>query len=178
MTASYVEASSGASLTLVAYIATCLATLRAASRDGPSNSGIWLCIFTLFGLLTINKYFDLQTRFADFMRYEAEIYGWYGNRRLFQHILFISSVALFLLTTFWIIPLIKRRGYALSIAIFSSFFLTLYICIRATSLHGIDSFLGSQFLTIRINDFLERFGIVVTGIAALTMRRPMHADRR
>ncbi|MFT4056644.1 MAG: hypothetical protein QM681_19225 [Novosphingobium sp.] len=169
---------SGFSLTFAGYLVACLATLRASVRDRPANAGTWLAIFTLLGLLSINKYFDLQTHFADFMRDEAQISGWYDNRRVFQHIFFIAAVALFLLITFWIAPLMKRRGYALSIAICGAFFLTLYISVRAASLHSVDIFLGSPFLAMSMNDFLERAGIAIIGVAALTVPRSEPSDNR
>lgn len=167
---------SGFSLTFLGYVAACLATLWASLRDRPGNATQWLSIFTLLGLLSINKYFDLQTHFADFMRDEAHVAGWYDNRRVIQHILFIATVALFLLIMFWIAPLIRRRGYALSIALLGGFFLTLFVSVRAASLHSVDIFLGSPFLSMSMNDFIERAGIAITGMAALTVRRCLYPD--
>lgn len=169
---------SGGSLTIAIYLVACLASLYAVLRDKPQNAAAWLGIFIQVGLLTINKYFDVQTWFADIMREEAHISGWYGSRRVFQHIFFISCVVMFLLITFWIIPLINRRGYALSIAMLSTFFLTIFVCVRAVSLHSIDSFLGSPVMGVSMNDVFERCGIAVTAISALVVRRSAFPGKR
>ncbi len=137
---------------------------------------LWLSITLVMILLGINKQLDLQSFFTAAARVVAKEYGWYAERRLYQTS-FIVALSIFGLATITVmLGLYYKVRRMHGIAIVGLFALIIFILIRASSFHNIDSFLSSQILGVKMNGLLELSGIALVMINARTLmrkRRPL-----
>ena len=163
-------------LTVVAYLAACLTTARAAWRDAPSNAGAWLCIAICLGLLAINKQLDLQTLLTVLARAEARTDGWYDSRRLVQMLFILCLLAVSGAAMAWLLYLTRRRRRPLRVAALGMILLLLFVCVRAASFHHMDTFLGLSFLATNMSHALEIVGILTVGLAASSVRQSRDAN--
>lgn len=131
----------------------------------------WVIISCVMFLLCINKQLDLQSLFTASGRYILREYGFYDYKHTLQ-VLFITSIFLigFVMSLF----IIKKLYQVLKkeiLAIVGIVFLLMFIFIRASSFHNMDSLIGYSLLGFKMNWILELTGIIlvfINGILLLT----------
>ena len=132
---------------------------------GPTRQFWWAMAF-IMGALGLNKQLDLQTWFTQFGRDLALQYGWYAHRRLVQAVFIGSLLCAGLVARSWLMQRIKgmdvyARGAASGLIV-----LGLFVLVRATSFHHVDSLLGFRIENIRLNVLMELGGIAIVAVAA------------
>jgi hypothetical protein len=151
--------------TVLAYFATallCYRALRSASNAGPSSRGLvvgWSLLCVLMVALGLNKQLDLQSLMTVVSRRLAIEQGWYEERHVVQ-VWFIAALSTLAMAAaaicgFWM------RGHLREfwLALLGGAFIALFVVVRATSFHHVDSFLRSTSFGVRWNGLLELGGI-------------------
>lgn len=137
---------------------------------------LWLAITGIMLFLGVNKQLDLQTFFTATARHLAWKQGWYEDRHLLQQI-FIWTLGLAGLTSITALFLLYYKVLRLhAFAIVGLCALLVFIMIRASSFHNVDSFLGSRILGIKMNWLLELSGIALIMLNTrklMRKRRPL-----
>lgn len=170
-------------MTVLAYFVCCYQSFRVYLRgerifNPPVKRQIrlWGLIALAMLLLGINKQLDLQTFFTAAVKYFALEQGWYHERRVYQKlfIFVVSGMGLMawtvLLATY--LPVIRQHYLAL----FGSGALLVFVLMRASSFHTMDSFISSRFWGLKMNWVLELSGIVLILMNArhlLRKQRPL-----
>lgn len=137
---------------------------------------LWLSITLIMIFLGINKQLDLQSFFTASARVLAKEYGWYAERRLYQTSFIIALTILGLAAITAMLGLYYKVLRMHALAITGLFALIIFILIRASSFHNVDSFLSSRLLGLKMNGLLELSGIALVMINArklLRKRRPL-----
>lgn len=139
---------------------------------------LWLLIGLLFLFLAINKQLDLQTFFTQALKFNAREQGWYENRRMFQRIFIYSVLAggVLLLGTLTVFYSKHLRTHF--IAFVGICFVLVFVFIRASSFHHVDSALTGRDSGFRLNNVLELSGIALVALNAWFLtRQPKHRKR-
>lgn len=137
---------------------------------------LWLFITVAIGFLGINKQLDLQSLFTATARYLALEQGWYQDRRALQVAFIYSIAALGLVFMLGLILVYKRVLKAHLLAIIGLCSLVVFVVVRATSFHDMDSLIGRQVFGIYLNWLLELGGIALIAYNAIKLyerRRPL-----
>lgn len=131
----------------------------------------WRALLLALLLLGVNKQLDLQTAFTEMGRMLSDRQGWYENRRQVQAA-FIAGVAIMGLTVLamalhltWHAPGATRWALAGGVC------LSVFVVIRATSLHHVDAALAVQWAGLQVNWLLEIGGLLVIIAGAWRRRR-------
>lgn len=152
--------------TVLAYFVTFLLSLKVVSisehifaRRRKRQKQLWITISALFLFLCINKQLDLQSFLTASVRYllqEWDIFEYKRDlQKLFIASIFFSGIAVFVFIFKQLQQVIKKH----TIAIIGIVFLSMFILIRASSFHNIDSFLVNDLLGFKMNWLLELTGI-------------------
>lgn len=153
--------------TVFAYLAAAVACFRAwqrvarASTRSRTLSHVWLLFAVLMLALGINKQLDLQSLFTVVGRQLALDHGWYEQRRAVQA-LFIRAVAVAgLLTLFAGAWLVRRHLADVWLAGLGAVFIVVFVVVRASSFHHVDTLLSGTLGGARVNWILELGGIAL-----------------
>jgi hypothetical protein len=168
-------------LTVFFYFATFILSLKVVSvsesiftEQLKVQKQFWIIISCLMFLLCINKQLDLQSLLTALGRFILKEQGLYDYKRLLQ-VVFIASIFLAALIGFlFIVKKLYKVAKKEMLAIFGIVFLLMFILIRASSFHNIDSFIGYSLLGFKMNWFIELSGIgliFINGIFLLRVDR-------
>ncbi len=137
---------------------------------------LWLSITLTMVFLGINKQLDLQSFFTAAARVLSKEYGWYAERRFYQTF-FIAALGVLGLTAITVmLGFYYKVRHMHGIAIVGLLALIVFILIRASSFHYVDSLLSSQVWGFKMNALLELSGIALVMLNArklMRMRRPL-----
>lgn len=152
-------------LTVAAYLLATVLCYRCAQVDWR-NGHTWagLGIFEL--LLGINKQLDLQVLVTEVGRYLAKQEAWYAERREVQEIFIAAMAVLFVFLIAAIHIRARSRPWPVRVALAGASIELVFVCIRASSFHHVDAFLGEHWLGTVANVYLENFGILVVAVGA------------
>jgi len=167
-------------VTVALYVGAACSCLIVARRLRPeAGTGVtprrefwvWSLFSVLLWLLAVNKQLDFQTAFTEIGRMLARRQGWYGHRAHVQKA-FIGALCgfgLLCVVAAWIA--LRRLGSAVKVAALVMCFIGVFVLVRASSFHRVDSFLGHRLVHLRMNWLLEMGGILVMLGAALSRVR-------
>jgi hypothetical protein len=125
-------------------------------------------------LLCINKQLDLQSLFTASGRYILKEQGLYDYKRLLQVVFIISIFVAGLIGFLFIVKKLYKVAKKEMLAIFGIVFLLMFILIRASSFHNMDSIISYSLLGFKMNWILELSGIgliFINGILLLRVKR-------
>lgn len=160
-------------LTVLAYLATGAFSLVTARQIFAAEPALtlalrifWIGLCAGLLALAINKQLDLQTLGTAAGRCLAKMQGWYDGRRLVQRefILSLAGVgAVVFLGGLW---LSRRRLARYGVLLAGLMGLAMFVLIRATSFHHMDSLINAQIAGARMNWVLElgSLGLVAAGV--------------
>lgn len=155
--------------------------LRPGARDGvvPRREfWAWSLFSVLLWLLAVNKQLDFQTALTEIGRMFARRQGWYEHRAHVQKE-FIGALCGFgLLCVVASGMALRRLGSAVKVAALGMCFIGVFVLVRASSFHRVDSFLGHRLVHLRMNWILEMGGILVMLGAALLRVRSVAGRNR
>ena len=168
-------------LTVFFYFATFILSLKVVlvsesifTEQLKVQKQFWIIISCLMFLLCINKQLDLQSLLTALGRFILKEQGLYDYKRLLQ-VVFLASIFLAALIGFlFIVKKLYKAAKKEMLAIFGIVFLLMFILIRASSFHNIDSFIGYSLLGFKMNWFIELSGIgliFINGILLLRVKR-------
>lgn len=161
--------------TVAAYFISAVLCLCCAARplfsssdnDRRADLRFWLILAGLMFLFGVNKQLDLQTLLTATFKGIAEAVGLYGIRGLLQ-VLFIALVVAcggWLAFTFF--KRYRRPARRNQLAVFGIALLAVFVAIRATSFHYMDSLINATFLGLRLNWIIELGSIAMIAMAAI-----------
>lgn len=168
-------------VTVVAYFMSAAVTLKlyaSAQELFPAELVVkqkqfWLSLALIMFCLGINKQLDLQSLLTAIGRYFAHKDGWYEQRRVIQVVVIIGIIASLLVAMLFFmihfLDVLKTNWLALV----GLTFLLLFIIVRATSFHHMDSLINFRIFNMRMNWLLELGGIasiVVPGVVRLASK--------
>jgi hypothetical protein len=134
----------------------------------------WLSIVLCAFFMGINKQLDLQSLLTAIGKYFAYQQGWYQNRRTVQGA-FIAIVFLFGTSIIcWGLGTFKGILKDNWLAFTGIVFLIVFILIRASSFHHMDSLIRTHFLGLKLNWLLELSGIyciIINAVRILTVKK-------
>jgi len=128
----------------------------------------WILISVILIFLTVNKQLDLQSAMRIAGKCMAIEYGWYGQRTILQSQVMVGIAFVILVGITYIIK--QLRGYRLGhcVLLFGLALLACFVLLRATSIHGIDAFLGQRFWGLKANWIVEIGALCIVIIGILT----------
>jgi hypothetical protein len=149
------------------FAASCAAVVllrRSGARLARAELWFWRALAVVLCALGINKQLDLQTAFTEFGRILAREQGWYDMRGEVQR-WFILCMALSSLGMTTLLAIVLRRlSGAAKLSLVGTASLLLFVFVRASSFHHVDSFLGTSAFGLRWNWILEVGGLLVIGL--------------
>ena len=150
-----------------------LAEIRTAESPVARGPGprFWWFMAAFLILFGIEREFDLLSMLTDYGRGTAKVQAWYGSRRTYQGAFILVIALLGSVVCAGLIWMFRRAGIHHHLAIGAFFSLSVFIAIRATSLHQVDSILGKQMIGLKLNWILELSGIIALAIAAVASIR-------
>ena len=164
-------------VTVAVYVLAALAAGRAALALRGSG-GIdrrerlfWTLMALGLALLAVNKQLDLQSLLTAVGRCHAQLNGWYNARDRVQF-WFVTGVGATGLAGLAFLGWLLRGLLAkLWPALVGAGFVTLFVLVRAASIHKVDRLLGLDVMGLRVNGLLELPGpILVLLVAVRTWR--------
>jgi hypothetical protein len=164
-------------LTVVCYFVAayqCNRAYRKARSLGPNAyrlSRAWLVLLAGMCLLGINKQLDLQSLFTVIARQNAQEYGWYENRRIFQVALIVGLGLGGLAGGAWVAWYMRKHLKHFGIAAAGAVFLAVFVLVRASTFHHVDLLLHAEALGVSFNAFLELSGIACIALNARKFAR-------
>ncbi|MEE4298890.1 MAG: hypothetical protein V2J24_05550 [Pseudomonadales bacterium] len=169
-------------LTVLAYAVTAgvagrtaLAARRGHVTPSPGLQALfWLGVSLLYALLAVNKQLDLQTAMTTIGRCLAYRDGWYEARRGVQ-IAFIVGFACTSAIGVAVLAWCFRSIFASNRLAFLGIMITVtFVLVRAAGFHGMDQFIGTSILGLRMNWVVELSGIML--VLAATILALRHAQ--
>ncbi len=173
-------------LTVAAYFLTLVLCLCCAARplfsskedDRATDLRFWLVLAALMFVFGINKQLDLQTLFTATFKNIAQATGLYGIRGLLQ-LLFILLVAAAGVWFAWAFFRRYRRSARRNrLAVAGIALLAVFVLVRATSFHYMDSLINASVAGLKLNWIIELGSISLIALAAiLHLRRHRRQSR-
>jgi len=158
--------------TVFAYLAAVIACIRAwqRARTTPTEAFVlrttWLGLALLMLALGINKQLDLQSWLTVVGRQIALEQGWYERRRMVQAV-FIGAILVAGVVTLvagaW---LLRRHMADVWVSGLGAVFIVVFVIVRASSFHHVDTLLSSTLAGARVNWILELGGIAFVFVGA------------
>jgi hypothetical protein len=172
--------------TVFAYLSAFILSLRVVSvskyifiEQEQAQKRFWIIIAVLMLFLCINKQLDLQSLFTASGRYILREQGMYEYKRLLQ-VLFIASIFIIALSAFYFIV---KKLYGVTkqqiLAIVGIVFLLMFIFIRASSFHNVDTLIGYSLMGFKMNWILELTGIgliLINGVLWLARAKNLNLN--
>jgi hypothetical protein len=158
--------------TITAFI-----TLLTARRchSARTEQLFWYCLVPALAFLMINKQLDLQTLLTAIARCEAQLSGWYSDRRPVQVAFIYALIAagLIILSTlaYWLRHAVTR----LWLVLLGTIFLVTFVLVRAVGFHSVDVLIGTQLAGWRLNWIFELGGIALVVMGCLLARTSYNA---
>lgn len=144
---------------------------RGTIKSFSVDHTLWISLIILSVLLGINKQFDIQTLLTQIAKCTALAHGWYENRRSIQ-ILFIAILGLGIVTAMATCIVMNLNTFKRHLFIFlGTAFLMLFVFVRATSFHHMDSILYLSFINLKLNWILELIGPLLINYGAWIAHR-------
>ncbi|MBA3908690.1 MAG: isopropylmalate isomerase [Rhodobacter sp.] len=155
------------------YLLAAVTSAIAARRDGqlPAQTrsreqAFWWVSAALLIFLAANKQLDLQSLLTSVARCVALDQGWYEDRKVVQRWFVLGvltgGIAAILALGLFLRDTVARTGLAL----LGLGFVSLFVMIRAASIHQVDTLIGGQMLGLRVNSLLELPGPLIVLMAA------------
>ena len=154
-------------VTVAAYVAACILTLRVALKSAGREGLFWLGLSVILLALAVNKQLDLQTALTAAGRCVAQAQGWYAERRSVQIDFIRGVMAAAALTAVLLIWIMRRIIDDTWLALIGLIFLLAFVAVRAAGFHHFDRFLGHQIGSLRMNWIMELGGIAMISANAL-----------
>ncbi|MEM8771097.1 MAG: isopropylmalate isomerase [Pseudomonadota bacterium] len=155
-------------VTVAAYLAaSALAFMRARDAFAALTPGggalkfFWLGASVLLLCLAVNKQLDLQSALTAAGRCLAKYQGWYGERRAVQ-VVFVLWVGFTGAAVFAAVLWAMRRHLQEQRIVLTGFFILLvFVVMRASSFHHMDSFINFRLAGVRMNWLFEIGALVL-----------------
>jgi len=140
-----------------------------------SERQTWNLIFILLVLLGINKQLDLQSALTEMGRLLAHGQGWYESRRDVQ-LAFISALMILGATALVaVLVLVWNAHPATHWAVAGCGLLAVFVVVRASSFHRVDTLINAEWNGLRHNWMLEMGALL--WICAAARRRARARSR-
>lgn len=166
-------------LTVLVYLAAALASARAAralaGQGGPARREqlFWWSASAIMLFLAVNKQLDLQTLLTQIGRCNAQLSGWYAERRVIQRDFILAVAAAGLVLLAGLALLLRGLLARIWLALLGLGFVCLFVVVRAASFHHMDMLLGTWVFGVKMNWLLELPGPAL--VAVVGARRPARA---
>ena len=165
-------------VTVIAYLLCAALCFWAASRRMPiiylreevdtNPKKFWLSLGVFLVLLGINKQLDLQSLLTEVGRVMVAQQGWIQYKRKIQLAFIVGIAVLGLMASLLCMRWLRRTHFAVKFGLLGFILLLVFVLIRASSFHHMDSFLGVTFGGANMNWILELGSLGIIFIAALT----------
>jgi len=161
--------------TVGAYFASAVLCLCCAARplfsskaaDSRADLRFWLIIAGLMVVFGINKQLDLQTLFTATFKSIVEAMGLYSIRGLLQ----LGFIALVVVGGIWLawkfFLKYRRSAQRNRLAVTGIALLAIFVAMRATSFHYMDSLINTTVLGLKMNWIVELGSIALIAMAAI-----------
>jgi len=156
----------------VAALAALTALRHARTQHLPRAEILfWYLLCPALLMLMINKQLDIQTLFTTVARCEAQLSGWYANRRPIQ-IAFILGLMLLSITLLGLFSYRLRHSLnRLWLVLIGTITLLTFILVRAVGFHHVDILIGTQLAGWRLNWIIELGGITLVIMGCIYYNR-------
>ena len=159
----------------VAYFAVA-ASAAYASGAAPNRAErtFWTIIAIALVAFGLAKQVRIQGELTNWIRIQARAYHLYDHRQLAQYpfLLIVLAAGLFVTMRFWNSRRHWRRPVA--VAALGFLLLTIFLLVRAPSLHAIDPFMYKSWLGLRSGWWIELSFLLVIGGAAVSAIERSH----
>lgn len=165
--------------TVFAYFSTGVLCLSCAAKplfsskfeDQKADLRFWLVIAGLMFLFGINKQLDLQTLLTVSLKSIADATGLYGLRRILQAVFIVAVVAGGGWLAWKFVTKFRRSARRNRLAVIGIVLIVVFVAIRATSFHYMDSLINMSFAGLKLNWIVELGGIGLIAAATLAHLR-------
>ena len=167
-------------LTVILYFMTAHSVWRFILLGGhngqfniPGRKVFWYGLLGLLILLGFNKQLDLQSLATELAKSYAHEYGWYKDRRIFQTF-FIYGLFVFAgLAVLYVVFRFRALFRLDYLTLAGVFALTIFVLIRATSIHHMDHLISLRYSGISVNFILEVSGLLLILIDSTRKRKSL-----
>ena len=119
----------------------------------------WLIITGILICLGINKQLDLQSWLTFFGRDVSRTWGWYAHRRFAQKLFIFALAGVGGVLVYSFASRFRELWKANLLACLGLSFLSLFVLLRASSFHHMDTLINVDLFGLRMNWILELGGI-------------------
>lgn len=137
----------------------------------------WYCLVPALAFLMFNKQLDLQTLLTAIARCEAQISGWYTDRRpvqvAFIYTLIVAGLIIISALAYWLRHTFSR----LWLVLLGTVFLVTFVLVRAVGFHSVDVLIGTQLAGWRLNWIFELGGISLVVMGCILYNRKILSMR-
>lgn len=135
----------------------------------------WYCLVPALAFLMINKQLDLQTLLTVIARCEAQLSGWYSDRRPVQVAFIYALIAAGLIILSTLAYWLRHAITHLWLVLLGTIFLMTFVLVRAVGFHSVDVLIGTQLAGWRLNWIFELGGIALVVMGCLLARTSYNA---
>ena len=122
--------------------------------------------FLVMAFLGANKQLDLQSLFTAVGRDVAREQGWYEIRRTYQYLFIALLLLVSVLGVAGLLVGLRRIIGEHRLLVIGLVFIVVFVLVRATSFHMMDTLIGSSLGGIQMNWLLELGGITIVAIGS------------
>lgn len=163
-------------ITVLIYIITALLSAAAWRRMACHQGRVfWASLVVFLLVMAINKQLDLQSALTAGGKCLANAQGWYGNRRVVQGTFIVALIAVNVMVLFLVILALRGNLYRNIVAILGLATVSIFVLVRAVSIHNFDHLIGRKNFGISNNFFFENLGLALISLNALLIIRECKA---
>ena len=128
----------------------------------------WISIAMLLLLLGLNKELDLQTNITQYFRGLAREQGWYADRRIYQKMFILGMLLMTPVFLFALRNQLKQAWKNYKLVMLGLVILFVFVFIRASSFHHVDTVLNLTIGRMRYYQGLELLALMVILLGSYT----------
>ncbi|KDE39250.1 hypothetical protein ADINL_2379 [Nitrincola lacisaponensis] len=146
----------------LAALAALTALIRTQATTRPTAEKLfWYLLVPGLVFLMINKQLDLQSLLTAVARCEAQLSGWYADRRPVQVAFIFALIALGTALLGILAWLLRQSLDRLWLVLLGITLLVTFILVRAVGFHRVDVLIGTELAGWRLNWLFELGGITL-----------------
>ncbi|WP_417586111.1 hypothetical protein [Nitrincola sp.] len=148
-----------------------------AQRPSRAEAIFWYLLVIGLFFLMLNKQLDLQSLLTAVARCEAQLSGWYGNRRPVQVAFIFGLIVIGLALLALLAYLLRHALSRLWLVLLGITLLVTFVLVRAVGFHSVDILIGTQLAGWRLNWIFELGGITLVVMGCIFYNRKIQTHR-